>query len=88
MNCLVENRNVSEFAWASVFTKQQILDAAKGTPFRLVREESVHDYEKARLPADGFPPTSWFVDWSLGRDVFPIEGLPPLSLRWLLFERA
>lgn len=80
-------RDVSEFAWSSVFTKREILDAAAGSAFTLVSDESVHDFEKEHLPKDGFPPTSWFVDWTQGRDVFPIEGKPPIDLRWLLFER-
>ncbi len=80
-------RDMSEYAWSSLFTRRDLASAAEGSGFVLVSDESVHDFEKVHLPADGFPPTSWFVDWTEGRDVFPIEGKPPIDLRWLLFER-
>lgn len=81
-------RNVSELTWATLFTRDEIADAVRGTPFLLISDESVHDYEAARVPSDGFPPTSWYADWSQGRDVFRVEGKPPMDLRWLLFERT
>lgn len=80
-------RNVSELTWGTLFTAEEIAAAARDTPFVLLSDESVYEFESARVPADGFPPTRWFADWSQGRDVFRLDGRPPMELRWLLFER-
>ena len=62
--------------------------AASGLPLQLISDDSVHDYEKAHLPEGAWPPTSWYADWTSGRDVFdlPREDCP-IEMRWLVYQK-
>jgi len=75
--------------YTSIFTRAE-LDAARAQlPLTLCSEESVYDYEKAHLPAAAWPPTSWYVDWVCGLDVFDVERQDcPIDLRWLVFRKT
>ena len=57
-------------------------------PLQLVSDHSVHEYEKANLPAGAWPPTSWYADWVSGRDVFdlPRENCP-IEMHWLVYQK-
>jgi SAM-dependent methyltransferase len=82
-------REMSEIAWSSVFTKADLKSAMEGLPLEIVSDEPVFEFEKEHLPAEAWPPTGWFINWSTGRDLFPIaNGKPPMELRWLLCKRT
>ncbi|MCY6494606.1 class I SAM-dependent methyltransferase [Leptolyngbya sp. GGD] len=80
-------REVAQAAWASVFTRSELNQAIANLPLQIVSEESVFEYERSHLPANAFPPTSWFVAWSTGQSVFPGLMQPPLSLHWIVCQR-
>lgn len=77
-------REMAQVYWSFVMTRQELQTTLEGLPLKIVTDESVFEYEKEHLPVDGWPPTPWFISWSTGRNVFPIEGKPPLELCWLL----
>jgi hypothetical protein len=74
--------------YTTIFTQTQIADALAGFPLRLVSDESVYDYEKNHLPAESWPPTSWYADWVSGMDVFDVpRSQRPIEMRWLVYEK-
>lgn len=82
-----EIRQWGLMSFSSIFTRSELSAAMDRLPLEFVEEESVYDYEKANLPADGWPPTGWFQNWATGRDVFPLQEQPPISLRWVFCRR-
>lgn len=82
-------REHAQQCYASIFTRGEVADAVAGLPLQLVSDDSVHDYEKAYLPADKWPPTSWYSEWVGGLDVFdlPRENCP-IEMRWLVYGKA
>jgi len=74
--------------YTTIFTQSQMADALAGFPLTLVSDESVYDYEKEHLPAELWPPTSWYADWVSGLDVFDVPRSDrPIEMRWLVYER-
>lgn len=72
-----------------IFTRDEVGGAVAGLPLEPVADDSAYDYEKARLPADAWPPTAWFAGWATGIDVFDVErDDSPIELRWLVFEKT
>lgn len=81
-------RELSQVFWCNVFTRSDIENAMRGLPFELVSDESTHDYEHERQPAEAWPPTGWFADWARGLDLFDLPaGRAPVDLRWLVYRR-
>jgi SAM-dependent methyltransferase len=81
-------RELSQVFWCNLFTRGELGAAMQGLPFELVSEESAHDFEAAHQPADGWPPTGWFVDWARGNDLFDVErGRAPIELYWFVYRR-
>ncbi|NJK39874.1 MAG: class I SAM-dependent methyltransferase [Oscillatoriales cyanobacterium RM2_1_1] len=78
-------RQMSQVQWSYLLTQTDLKTAMAGLPLRILSDESVYQYEKTHLPAEAWPPTSWFEHWCLGRDVFPLAE-PPMSLRWILCQ--
>lgn len=82
-------REMAEIAWSSVFTKADLKSAMEGLPLEILSDEQVFEFEKEHLPEEAWPPTGWFINWSTGKDVFPIaNGRPPMELRWILCKRT
>lgn len=81
-------REMSQVAWCSVFTRGDLERAFAGQPFEAPAETSVHDYEHEHLPAEAWPPTGWFVNWTQGADLFDMPiGRAPIELRWVAYKR-
>ena len=81
-------RELGQQCYTSIFTAREVGAAASGLPLRLVADDSVFDYEKAHLPADAWPPTSWYADWVCGRDVFDVpRDQCPIDMRWLVYQK-
>lgn len=81
-------REASAFCWCSMFTRAELRFIVDDLPFDRISDESTHDYEKEHLPEAAWPPTSWFVSWSQGRDTFDVPvGKSPIDLRWLVYRR-
>jgi SAM-dependent methyltransferase len=80
-------REISQFCWCYVLTRAELRAAMEGLPWEMLSDESVFDYERRHLPPQAWPPTFWFVKWSTGRNLFPIEQTPPVELRWILCQR-
>jgi SAM-dependent methyltransferase len=81
-------REFAQQCYSAIFTSGEIEAAAKDLPFELVSNDSVHDYEREHLPSEAWPPTPWFINWSLGLDVFETErDRSPIELRWLAFKK-
>jgi SAM-dependent methyltransferase len=82
-------REMSQIFWCNLFTRGDVATAMSGLPFELVSDESTHDYELAHQPAEGWPPTGWFVDWARGNDLFDVaRGRAPMELRWLTYRKV
>jgi len=80
-------RQVSDIAGSAIFTRGELAALTERLPLDLVSDESAHDYERAHLPAEAWPPTLWFEDWAHGRNVFALPPAKvPLELRWLEFR--
>lgn len=74
--------------YTTIFTQSQMADALAGFPLTLVSDESVYDYEKEHLPAESWPPTSWYADWVSGQDVFDVpRSERPIEMRWLVYQK-
>ena len=74
--------------YSMIFTRADLAAAAAGFPFMLEAEEPVLDFERANLPAEAWPPTTWFEDWASGRDVFDVDReQSPIELRWFVHRR-
>ncbi|HEY2410008.1 MAG TPA: class I SAM-dependent methyltransferase [Polyangiaceae bacterium] len=82
-------RELSQVLWCCLFTRRELAEAALELPFERVSDESVAEYERARVPDADWPPTGWFSEWAGGQDLFDLpEGKPPLELRWLVYRRT
>ena len=82
-------RQLGQQCYSSIFTYAELAEASALLPLELVADDSVHDYEKANLPAEAWPPTDWYVNWVTGADLF--EGPPeqcPIEARWLVYRKA
>jgi SAM-dependent methyltransferase len=81
-------QQISYSALSSIFSRADLDFLEKDLPFERLSDESAHDFEKAHLPESAWPPTSWFVDWSRGQNVFDAsDRSPPMELRWLAYRR-
>ena len=82
-------RQMSQVAWSFMLTREEFRQAIAGLPFAWVSDESVLKYERARFPAEAWPPTTWYRGWATGRNTFlvPAGREPPVELRWVLCER-
>ena len=81
-------RELGQQTYTSIFTYPELAEAVAGLPLELVADDSVHDYEKAHLPAEKWPPTSWYVNWVCGLDVFDVPREQcPIELRWLVYRK-
>ena len=81
-------RELGQQAYTSIFTYPEFVEAAAGLPLELIADDSVHDYEKANLPAEKWPPTSWYANWVCGLDVFDVTREEcPIELRWLVYRK-
>jgi SAM-dependent methyltransferase len=82
-------RELAEVFWSTIQTRAELRSVMEGLPFSPVSDESVYGYEKEHLPAEAWPPTGWFADWTRGRDAFDVpEGTAPIELRWLVYKRS
>lgn len=82
-------RQLSYMLWSTIFTREELREAAAEHGFSLVSEESVHDFEKQRMPAAAWPPTPWFEEWTRGVDTFDLPmSRAPVEMRWLVWKKA
>ena len=82
-------RELGQQCYTSIFTATELAGAASRHPLRLIADDSVHDYEKDHLPADKWPPTSWYANWVSGLDVFDVPREDsPIELRWLVYRKS
>lgn len=82
-------REFGQQMYTSLYTRNELATAAAGLPLELVTDDSVYEYEKANLPPGGWPPTSWYADWTRGFDVFTAAAQHcPIEMRWLVFQKA
>lgn len=82
-------RELSQQCYSAIFTREEIANAVSGLPLVLESDDSVHDYEKADLPATAWPPTSWYENWVSGLDVFDVaREASPIELRWLVYRKG
>ena len=82
-------RQLGQQTYTAVFTAEEFARAADGLPLERVSEESVLDYERAHLPEEAWPPTTWYEGWVSGRDLFSDGAAqPPVHLRWMVYRKA
>ena len=81
-------REFGQQAYTSIFTRSELADAAASLPLDLIADDSVYDYEKSHLPAEAWPPTSWYANWVSGLDVFDVaREESPIEMRWLVYRK-
>ena len=81
-------RELGQQTYTSIFTYPELDEAASGLGLERIADDSVHDYEKAHLPAEKWPPTSWYPNWVCGQDVFDLPREEcPVELRWLVYRK-
>lgn len=80
-------RQMSELSWCYLISRDELKSAMDGLPLEMISEESAIEYEQNHLPKEAWPPTSWYVSWATGRDLFPLPQNPPMELRWILLKR-
>jgi len=81
-------RELSQIAWSTLFTRPELAKATRGLSLSLVSDEPVYEYERANQPGEGWPPTSWFESWSQGHNCYRMpRGTPPIKLRWLHYRK-
>lgn len=82
------------FQWAqqccaACFTDAKVQGAAGGLGLVRVSTQSAYEFERKNLPADRWPPSPVFEEWSTGRHaVVSSRGQAPLELRWMLYRKA
>jgi len=82
-------RQLGQQCYTSVFTAAELTEAASQLPLYLVADDSVYDYEKTHLPAESWPPTSWYAGWVAGQDVFDLPREDsPIEMRWLVYRKS
>lgn len=82
-------RHFGQQAYSTVFTPAEIDGAVADLPLTLISDVSCFEYEQAHLPAEHWPPTSWFEGWARGLDIFDVPaGEAPVELRWLVYRRT
>lgn len=81
-------RGLGQQFYTTIFTRSELGEAAARLPLYLVADDSVYDYEKAHLPAESWPPTSWYANWVSGLDVFEVPREDrPVEMRWLVYRK-
>lgn len=81
-------RELGQQVFTSIFTRAEVETAAADLPLQLVSDDPVYDYEKAHLPEDAWPPTSWYEDWVCGQDLFDVpREASPIALKWLVYRK-
>jgi SAM-dependent methyltransferase len=81
-------RELAQVFWCSLFSRDDLKEAAAGLGFSLLSEESVFEYERKNLPASAWPPTGWFEEWTRGLDLFRLPvGKAPIDMRWVVFRK-
>lgn len=73
---------------STIFTRDELAQAAAELPLALIADDFAYDYEKTHLPQGAWPPTAWFEGWAHGLDVFDVErDESPIELRWLVYQK-
>jgi len=81
-------RELGQQCYSAIFTRSELLIAARGLKLELESDECAYEYEKANLPPNSWPPTSWYESWANGQDVFGVEKKDsPIELRWLVYRK-
>ena len=80
-------RQMAQIAWSYLLTPKEFASVVQGLPLEIKSNESAFEYERAHQTPEAWPPTNWFVSWSTGRNIFPVEEQPPVELRWILAVR-
>lgn len=81
-------RELGQQCYSAIFTRDELLAAALDLNLELESDVSAYDYEKANLPPNAWPPTSWFEGWASGQDVFGVaREQTPIELRWLVYQK-
>lgn len=81
-------RQLGQQCYTTIFTRGELAEAASRLPLYQVADDLVHDYEKAHVPAESWPPTSWYVGWVNGQDVFDVVAEDcPIGMRWLVYRK-
>ncbi len=82
-------RELGQQVYTSVFTESELSVAAARLPLTLISDESVYEYEKTHLPADKWPPTSWYGEWVSGQDLFDLKRTDcPIEMRWRVYRKS
>lgn len=82
-------RQLGQQCYTTIFTHSELAAAGSGLPLDLVADDSVYEYEKAHLPAESWPPTSWYANWVNGQDVFDVpRENRPIEMRWLAYRKS
>lgn len=81
-------RELGQQCYTMIFTEQEVSGAAEGSSLQLVASDPAFEYERTHLPHQAWPPTSWYVNWASGLDVFNVpREQSPIELRWMVYRK-
>jgi SAM-dependent methyltransferase len=82
-------RQFAQQAYSNFFTRPELSSAVADLPLELIADDCVFEYEQTNLPDGAWPPTTWYVGWIVGHDVFGLlHGESPIDLRWLVYRKS
>lgn len=80
---------LAQQCYSAIFSRADLAASSAGLPLVIEQEKSVLEFEKANLPAESWPPTTWFEGWASGQDVFDVAREDsPIELRWFVYRRS
>jgi SAM-dependent methyltransferase len=82
-------RELGQQFFTTIFTRDELAAAQAALPLDLITDDSVYEYEKSHIPAEKWPPTSWYAAWVCGQDVYDLPREEcPIEMRWLVYRKA
>ncbi|HYQ44056.1 MAG TPA: methyltransferase domain-containing protein [Polyangiaceae bacterium] len=81
-------QETAQSVWSTFFTRDELEALTSPLGLVLARDEACVEFERANLPKAAWPPTSWYVNWAQGRNLFgSMSGDTPIELRWLAYRK-
>jgi len=80
-------QEAAQSVWSTFFTRTELEAMTAPLGLVLTRDEPCIAYERAHQPKEAWPPTTWYVNWAQGRNLFSnMAGETPIELRWLAYR--
>jgi SAM-dependent methyltransferase len=82
-------KETAQSVWSTFFTRKELDGITSPLGLRLSRNEACVSYERLHAPVDAWPPTTWYVNWAQGHNLFSAAGVDaPIELWWLAYSKT